>query len=187
MKREDLKAMGLDDATIDKIMAENGKDIEKAKADLETAKSSAEQLKTQLGEANKTIEGFKAMDVDGVKKTADEYKAKFEQAEKDHAAELEKISRNGAAEKFVDSLQPKDALSKKAILAEFHSKEFKLEGDAFQGAKEWAETFKKENAAHFAATTPPKTGERHGSSGTAAEGKTASDELSDRLFGRTSD
>ena len=104
---------------------------------------------------------------------------------RDHAAELAKIARGGAAERFVDGLQPKDALSKKAILAEFHAKDFKLEGDAFQGAKEWADQFKKDNAAHFAAATPPKTGDRHGSSGTAGEGRTANDELADALFGRT--
>ena len=38
MKREDLKAMGLTDEQIDKVMAENGKDIEKQKTAAETAK-----------------------------------------------------------------------------------------------------------------------------------------------------
>ncbi len=39
MKREFLKNLGLEDEVIDKIMAENGKDIEKAKGDLEEKRS----------------------------------------------------------------------------------------------------------------------------------------------------
>ena len=149
MKREDLKAMGLTDEQIDKIMTENGKDIEKHKTEAETAKTTLGQTKTQLDEANKKIEEFKGLDIDGIKTAADDYKTKFEEAERNHKAELEKIAYGSAAEKFIDSLKPKDGLSKSAILSEFSKKEFKLDGDSFQGAKEWAEQFKKENAAHF--------------------------------------
>ena len=149
MKREDLEKLGLTKEQIDTIMDENGKDIEKYKSEAETAKTTAAQTKTQLEEANKAIEGFKAMDIDGVKKSADEYKAKLEQTEKNYAAELAKITYNTAAEKFVDALKPKDALSKKAILSEFLSKEFKLDGENFVGGKEWAESIKKDNASHF--------------------------------------
>lgn len=157
MKREEIEAMlkesGIADDKIkdavDKIMAENGKDIEKHKTEAETAKTTLTQTKTQLDEANKQIEAFKGMNVDDIKKTAEEYKTKFEEADKAHKAELDKIAYNSAAEKFVDGLKPKDGLSKKAILAEFAAKEFKLEGENFIGSKEWAETFKKDNAAHF--------------------------------------
>lgn len=157
MKRETLKALGLDDSVIDQIMAENGKDIEKYKTDAESAKTNNEQLLAQLDEANKTIDGFKAMDIDGIKKGADEYKSKFEQAQKDFDAKLSKMSYDSAAEKYVDSLKPKDTLSKKAVLAEFQAKGFKLDGENFVGAKEWAEQFQKDNAAHFgdAGTSEP--------------------------------
>jgi membrane protein involved in colicin uptake len=149
MKREDLKAMGLTDEQIDKIMAENGKDIEKYKSESETLKATNEQQKTQLEEANKQIESFKGMDIEGIKKAADDYKTKFEEAEKNHKAELDKITYDATAEKFINSLKPKDDLSKKAILAEFKAKEFKLEGESFVGGKEWVEQFKKDNATHF--------------------------------------
>ena len=119
MKREDLKSMGLTDEQIDKIMAENGKDIEKHKTEAETAKTALNQTKSQLDDANKKIEEFKGLDVDGIKAAADDYKAKFEESEKTHKAEIEKIAYNSAAEKFIDSLKPKDGLSRSAILTEF--------------------------------------------------------------------
>lgn len=64
MKREFLKELGLTDEQIDFIMAENGKDVEAVKA------------KTTTAEAGKQIEAFKGMDIEGVKKSADEWKAK---------------------------------------------------------------------------------------------------------------
>lgn len=127
-------------------------------------KTELDGIKAQLSEANKQIEAFKGMNIDGIKKAADEYKTKFEEAEKNHKDELNKIAYNSAADKFIDSLKPKDGLSKKAILSEFKTKEFKLEGNMFQGAKEWAEKFKKDNASHFSDDTTVKvdSGNTHG-------------------------
>ena len=74
MTREFLKKLGIEDKdTVDSIMAENGKDInaEKSKyADYDTTKQ-------QLEAANKQIEELGKLDYEGVKKSAEEYKAKF--------------------------------------------------------------------------------------------------------------
>lgn len=45
MKREFLKELGLTDEQIDKIMAENGKDIEKYKTLAETKEAELKQVK----------------------------------------------------------------------------------------------------------------------------------------------
>lgn len=55
MKREQLKEWGLSDEQIEKIMAENGRDIEKHKTAAEETKAEAEGLKTQLGERDKQL------------------------------------------------------------------------------------------------------------------------------------
>ena len=88
MKREDLAKLGLDDTAIDAVMALNGKAIEANKTAAATATAELETVKTQLTEANKQIEDFKGMDVDGIKKAADEWKSKFETAEKEHSTKL---------------------------------------------------------------------------------------------------
>ena len=54
-----------------------GEYVAKAKYD-----AKVEELKgisAQLGDANKAIEGFKAMDLEGIQKSADEWKQKYEQ------------------------------------------------------------------------------------------------------------
>lgn len=81
MTREFLKQLGIEDKdTVDKVMSENGKDINAEKnkfGDYET-------LKNQLSEANKKIEEFGKLDYDGVKAMADKYKADFEQIGRAH-------------------------------------------------------------------------------------------------------
>lgn len=53
-------------------------------------------LQNQLSEANKTIQSFKDMDIDGIKKSADEWKQKAEaleqaQKERDYSDQLDKF------------------------------------------------------------------------------------------------
>ena len=53
-------------------------------------------LKTQLDEANKTIQGFRDMDIDGIQKSADDWKKKYEaleqaQKERDYSDKLDKF------------------------------------------------------------------------------------------------
>lgn len=55
MKREMLKELGLTDEQIDKVMAENGADIEKHKAAAETSKTELDGLKAQLAERDKQL------------------------------------------------------------------------------------------------------------------------------------
>ncbi len=91
MKRETienlLKDAGVTDdklkGVIDSILAENGNDIEKLKA----SKASVDE---QLKAANKTLEKFKDVDVDGLKGEVQRYKEEAEAKDKANKAELEK-------------------------------------------------------------------------------------------------
>lgn len=109
MKREFLKELELTDEAIDKIMAENGKDIEGFKSKVSTLETERDGLKTQLDEANTQIEGFKELDVDGIKAAADEWKQKAEQAEQDSAKQLAELKFNHALESKLAGTKAKDA------------------------------------------------------------------------------
>lgn len=73
MKREYLKSLELSEEIIDKIMDENGKDVEAVK----NKYADYDNIKVQLKEANKQIENFKNMDIDKIKKAADDWKKKI--------------------------------------------------------------------------------------------------------------
>ena len=89
MKREFLQNIKVNDQplpkeVIDAIMAENGRDIEATKkpfADYDT-------IKQQLEDAKTTIKGFEDQDIDGIRKAAQEWEKKYNDAIAAHQQEL---------------------------------------------------------------------------------------------------
>lgn len=123
MKREFLKGLGLADDVIDKVMEENGKDVEKTKSDLkakgtelETKTKETETLQGQLKTANKQIEDFKEMDIEGIKKASNDYKEKYEKAKEDAEKEIEGLKFNHAIENALNKAGAKNAKAARALL-----------------------------------------------------------------------
>lgn len=84
MKREFLKELGLTDDVIEKIMAQNGKDIEKEKGAAKEKEKEIEIIQKQLEEANKAIESYKDMDIDKIKQSASDWENKFKEQQKQY-------------------------------------------------------------------------------------------------------
>lgn len=152
MKREDLKALEIGDEAIDKIMAIHGSDIEKHKASLTQRDQEVDLLKGQLAKANETIEGFKKLDVEGIKAAADEWKAKAEQATQEAEA---KISQMKFETRLSDELTKAKGKNTKAIRALLNETDLKLtETGDILGLKEQLEAIKSENDFLFESDTP---------------------------------
>ena len=117
MKREFLQNLKVGDQpltkeVIDAIMAENGRDIEAAKkpfADYDT-------IKNQLDEAQKTIQGFKDQDIEGVRKSAKEWEDKYNKAIEDHKAQLADMDFEKRVEGAISTAKGKSAKAIKALL-----------------------------------------------------------------------
>lgn len=148
MKRKFLEDLGLAKEDIDSIMAENGKDVEKARADYE-------DVKAQLETANATITDLKKNNVDNEKlqNKVTEYeteitKLKDEAAKKDFNYRLE------------DALKGSKAKNLKALKALLDMDKVKLEGDKFTGLEEQLTALKESDAYLFDAEEqqPPQLG-----------------------------
>ena len=87
MKREMLKELGLTDEQIDKVMAENGRDVEKHKTAAETSKAELDGLKTQLTERDKQFKELQASTGDNA--TLKEQLTALEAANKEQKAVFE--------------------------------------------------------------------------------------------------
>lgn len=157
MKREFLQNFKVGDQTlpkeiIDAIMDENGRDIESAKkpfADYET-------VKNQLAEANKTIEGFKDMDIDAIRKEADGWKAKAEQAEQDAAAKVAEVEFNSRLTAAITGAKGKSARAILGELGEERLTALKSSKNQEADIKAALEGLKKESGYLFEdAPTPP--------------------------------
>jgi len=111
MKREELKKLLGDagtDEVLDKIMAMDGEDIEKHKNDATKAADDLKVANDQLKAANTQIEEFKKLDVEGVKKAADDWKAKYDQAIEQHTAETKQRLFDSALEKGLTEAKAKN-------------------------------------------------------------------------------
>ena len=154
MKREFLQNIKVGDAAlpkeiIDLIMEENGKDIEAVKAKF----ADYDSIKGQLVEANKQIEDFKGMDIDGVRKAAEEWKQKAEQAENDAAQKIADMQFESSLKEAIAAAKGK---SSKAIAALLDVDTLKQSKNQTEDIKKALESLKNDNDYLFdGEPTPP--------------------------------
>lgn len=152
MNKKDLTDLGIAEDVAEKIIVLHGKDIESHKQKLATAQAELDGVKAQLTEAGTTIEGFKKLDVEGIKVAANEWKAKAEQAQADAAKQITSLKFDHALDGALAGAKAKNAKAVKALL---QSDILKLQEDgSIMGLKEQLETIKSENDYLFESEVP---------------------------------
>lgn len=161
MKTEFLKSLNLSQEVIDKIMAENGKDIaaEQKKADKiiqerDSYKLKAENLEIQVNDANAEIQKFKDMDVEGIRQAADEWKEKAEKAEADANKQISEMKFDYALTAALTGAKAKNVKAVKALL---DMEGLKLNDDKIIGLDEQLSQIKADNDYLFESDTPTPT------------------------------
>ena len=144
MKREFLEGLNLDKETIDSIMSEYGKTTQILRDERDT-------LKTQIDNANKEIQSYKDMDIESIKKSADDWKTKYEEMEANQKAEKEKSIREARTNAFFNDVKFASESAKAGVISQFNEKDFKYdeESQKFLGASEWLNDLKEKDAGAF--------------------------------------
>ena len=144
MKREFLEGLELNKETIDSIMAEYGKTTQGLREE-------RDNLKTQVEDANKEIQSYKDMDIDSIKKSADDWKTKYEEMEANQKAEKEKSIRNERTNAFFNDIKFASESAKAGVIAQFNEKDFKYDEETkkFLGANEWLKDLKEKDSGAF--------------------------------------
>lgn len=103
MKRDFLESLGLEKDVVDKILAENGNDIEREKAKTTQAKADLADIQQQLSERLKETEELKKTSGDAAEwqKRHDELLAKYETETKDLQGKITLRERTDAVEAFI--------------------------------------------------------------------------------------
>ena len=144
MKREDLKALGLEDAAIDSIMKLHGSDIESHKTTINTLTTERDTFKTQAEEAGKQIKAFEGLDVEGVKKAASDWEAKAKQIEADSAAQVAKVKFDFGLDRELTQTYKVKPEYLEAAKAYLKKDTIQYDGEKFIGLKEQIEPLKTE-------------------------------------------
>lgn len=117
MKRKFLEDLGLEKDVIDKIMAENGADIEAEKAKTTDATNKLEDATKQLEGANNTIKDLKKNNSDNeeLQNKVKEYEDNIKTQKSDYDAKIRNLTLDGAIEKALAGAKAKhsDLLSSK--------------------------------------------------------------------------
>ena len=153
MKREFLEGLKLEADVIDKIMAENGKDVNREKAKF----ADYDELKAQLEAANKTLDGFK--DYEAVKADVEKYTAESERIKKEADDKIAALERSSKVKDFLSGKKFVNDLTREALSAELSKQ---LESDDAKGKSldELFEALTKDKENIFAddkKPTPPVT------------------------------
>lgn len=165
MKRDFLESLGVPAEAIDKIMAENGKDIEGAKAKF----ADYDDIRKQLEAANATLEKFK--DYDQTKAEVEKYKAENKKLQEESAAKIAAMERSAKVKDFLSGKKFVNDITRDAIAAKMgealtadESKGKSLENIFDEITKDKTDILKDENA-----PTPPVVPQMGGGKGGKSE------------------
>ena len=113
MKREFLEALGLDKEIVDKIMTENGNDINKTKEKLEAER---DNYKSQLETAQNALKDFEGVDVKELKGKIDTLTADLTAKETEYQTKLADMEFNSKLDSLITSSGARNAKAVKALL-----------------------------------------------------------------------
>ena len=147
MKTETLKNLGLTDEQIKGVMEENGKDITREQNAKATIEKELTDTKALLEDANKQIDSFKGMDIEAIKKSAEDYKTKYEEADKKSKEDIAELKKSHAIDLAL--LNTHHAKNVKSVRANLNLENIKLDGDKLIGFDDQIESLKKSDSYLF--------------------------------------
>lgn len=158
MKREFLEGLGLEKETVDKIMAENGADLEKEKAKTNAAKADLAEARERITEVQNERDQLKASngDVATVQKKLDELQSKYEAdiAERDN--QLVERDYNDAISRAISgkSLKFSSKYAEKAFKDLLKEKKLQLKDGELEGLDDFIKEQKEADPDAFAPDKP---------------------------------
>lgn len=153
MKREELKALGLEDEAIDKVMALHGKSVTESNTKVATAEQQATQYQEQL-QANQTeLDSLKesAKGNDELTQQLADLQTKFDAVKSDADSKLSETQKDFAIKL---ALKDANALDENIILGLLDRDTIKVAENGLQGFTEQLETLKTDKSFLFAQEEP---------------------------------
>ncbi len=157
MKREELKALGLDDTQIEGVMKINNVEVEANKVATEKLTTQVATLKAEKKDANDTItklnETVKGFDGSISKEELD---AKIKEHTDAYESKLASKDKDYATDKLFSNKNFSSNLAKNAAIQSFKDKELKFEDGKFLGADDFFKSLKESDPTAFKEEGPNK-------------------------------
>lgn len=135
MKRDALKALGLEKEVIDQIMKLNGEDLKPLQEKIKENEASMDDL-------NKKLQTYDGVDVADLKKQLKDLKSKYDN-------DMLAKDKEYAKRTLFDTVKFSSASAKKAVMSEFDSKNLEYSEGKFLGFDDFISEMKKNDPAAF--------------------------------------
>ena len=116
MKREFLEGLNLEKDIIDKIMDENGKDINREKQRADAEKQRADEIKSQLDVAKETLKGFEGIDVAQLQSEITKLNGDLAAKEADYKAKIADMEFSSVLDAAISGSKAKNGKAVRALL-----------------------------------------------------------------------
>lgn len=182
MKRDELKALGLEDAVIDKIMDLNGTDINAVKGKLTNAEETIQTLQATIGERDADIQTLKetAGNSEELNTKLADLQSKYDADTQNLNNQIQQSKVNSALEMALLSNKARNAKAVKALI-DMDKIELAEDG-TINGLDEQLEALKAENDFLFASEEQPKLPRMvPGGNPTGAQGQTEPGSLAEAI------
>lgn len=126
-----------------------------AKEKLDAKITELKGVQQQLTDANATIQSYKDMDIDGIKKSVTDWEQKYEEDTAALKKQMEEQEYAHQKDMFFSGVKFSSDAAKIGMMSLFDKQEFQLKDGKFVGAEKWLEDQKTSDAASFAAEEKP--------------------------------
>ena len=159
MKREDIKNLlpDISKENLDAIMDLHSADVGTHKNSVTALTTERDQLKEQLAEANKQIQSYKDMDVDGIKKSAADWEAKHAADTKALQDKLDAANYGFGVERAVAGLKFSSTAAKNQFVADLTAKKLPLQEGKLLGLDDYVKTYREKDPGAFVPENDEKT------------------------------
>lgn len=154
MKRETLKSLGLSDEQIDKVMAENGNDINALKAKITEMEEKLTGYQEQISERDKQLDSLKkaAGDSENLKEQISKLQESNKEQAKAYAAKIQQMSKDNALNLALTNAKAKNV---KAVRALLDLDKVQLDGENLIGLEEQLTKLRESDAYMFDGEVKP--------------------------------
>lgn len=153
MKTDFLKGLGLEQDVIDKIMAENGKDIAAEKAKTTKAEGERDNFRDQLATATESLDKFKDIDPAAMQGEIDRLNQQLKDKDAEYAAkEADRIF----SDTIKEAIKTAGGRNEKAVMAMLDMEALKESKNQSEDIKKALETVKESDAYLFGSDEPFK-------------------------------
>ncbi|MEG0904453.1 MAG: phage scaffolding protein [Lachnospiraceae bacterium] len=151
MKTDFLKELGLEKEVIDKIMAENGKDIDAEQKKVTKVEGERDNYKEQLDTATGQLEQFKDVKPEELQATIEQLKKDIKDKDDEYAS---KESDRIFVESINQSIKDAGGRNEKAVLSMLDIESLKASKNQIEDIKKALETVKESDAYLFGENEP---------------------------------